>query len=546
MLGEEDPCMISLFHHTEDGCSLNGIRHFIETSGIPISVNQDSQSGVCILYGEGRRGDFSLCIQNNDLQSRVHGVVRAFGIEAPIFETPNNTGEGGKIFGFFEKDGEKFPCITFTQNTITIGFDIFREIGYLLSGHIESIRNDLSQAEEIRIPEPPIIDIYEDILFRSILIGCNNIGIPLIRKSYWPDGKKFAVCLTHDVDELKKTYQWVTRPLRYLIKGDLQGMTNQAFSFLLKMRGIEPYWTFDEIIRINKELSVTSTFFFLKESARIELLSPNTWHHSGRCRDLSSPDAIDVIQKIASEGNEIGLHGSYYSYNDPDLLLSEKEELERVSGREIVGIRQHHLNLEIPNTWKHQEEAGLLYDTSLGFKDRAGFRFGTCFPVHPVSGDSPLKILEIPLAIMDITLHGRSDRCEECKRIIDVVERYQGVLTLLWHPPVFNALEYPGDSKIYQDVIELCKQRGAWVTSAGEVARWWKTRAENTAEYVLEDDTLRITTISGNQQFFDLYLPENREIIKVSEKVDIIGRNGACIHLRKLDKIETEEVLVMM
>ncbi|GAH60430.1 unnamed protein product, partial [marine sediment metagenome] len=29
-------------------------------------------------------------------------------------------------------------------------------------------------------------------------------------KTMWPDNKRFAVCLTHDVDRVKKTYQYIT------------------------------------------------------------------------------------------------------------------------------------------------------------------------------------------------------------------------------------------------------------------------------------------------------------------------------------------------
>ncbi|KUG18926.1 hypothetical protein ASZ90_011372 [hydrocarbon metagenome] len=537
--------MITIAAPPEDAYRLAGIRHFIETSGIPATLNQHGDLPTCIRFGNGMGADFLIRIAARDEQGRIAGQVRAFGSEAPVFEIPDNTGDGDEIQGYFEGSGESNPCITLSRNTITIGFDIFREIGFLLSGYMESIWSDLSEIEKKRIAATPILDIYEEILFKTILLGCRQIGIPLVRKSYWPDGKRFAVCLTHDVDELKKTYQWITRPIKSLKKGDIEGVKNQFASFSQKIKGIEPYWTFEEIIRINKHYGITSTFFFLKESARTEILSPETWHHCARCRDLSSPETIALMRKLAAEGNEVGLHGSFYSYNNPELLRSEKEELERVSGGPVEGIRQHHLNLDIPATWQHQEDVGLLYDTSLGFKDRPGFRFGTCFPFHPVANGSPLKLFEIPLAIMDITLHGRSDRWDECSRIIDAVESHQGVLTLLWHPPVFNALEYPEDAEMYEKILTDCRQKSAWIAGAGEIARWWRSRETGRLIYTRENDLLKIVLDGGDpRQEIEVYLPEDTAITILSGNADILDEMNGRVRIRMHEHSRQKEILL--
>ena len=70
------------------------------------------------------------------------------------------------------------------------------------------------------------------------LLAVTNAGYHSSRKSYWPEGKNFAVCLTHDVDEIKKTYQWISRPLHFLARGDFSGFKGQVQSFIQKVKGI--------------------------------------------------------------------------------------------------------------------------------------------------------------------------------------------------------------------------------------------------------------------------------------------------------------------
>ena len=210
-----------------------------------------------------------------------------------------------------------------------------------LKTHSNDIRNS-------SVFSPPLVDYYEDILFRAILMGCGEIGLPLIRKSYWPSGKKFAVCLTHDVDEFSKTYQWVTRPVKMIIRGDFSGLKNQMKSLSRKLNGQEPYWTFEDIMEKENRMGVHSTYFFLKESGEKSLLRPESWHLYGRNHSYNDPRIIALIQKLSEMGHEIGVHGSTFSYANPELLTREKDEIEKVSGKKIVAGQKCHWNSSTP------------------------------------------------------------------------------------------------------------------------------------------------------------------------------------------------------
>jgi peptidoglycan/xylan/chitin deacetylase (PgdA/CDA1 family) len=301
-----------------------------------------------------------------------------------------------------------------------------------------------------------------------------------ITKPKWPDGKQFALCLTHDVDRVKKTYQYFTRFMRFSKNLQIKNAGNEIFNFLnfyfSKGSKKDPYWNFEIIMEIEKKFGVKSTFFFLNESGKVSIFKPETWKlYLGRY-NIKNPEIAKIVKKLDSEGWEIGLHGSYKSYKDKNLLKKEKEELENILGKSVHCVRQHYGNLKIPETWKLQEELGFEYDSTLGIADYDGFKDNKYLPFYPLDS----LFLEIPLTIMDTSLFSNDKSIEEmwedCKELIEDVEENSGVLTILWHNRVFKENEFPGRREIYERLIELCKEKNAWITNAYEIAKWWNSK----------------------------------------------------------------------
>jgi hypothetical protein len=539
--------MISLYHTSEDRFSLYGIHHFIEKFGIRVEINKPSQSGIVMAYGVDASGDFVITVAENEMKNTICGKISSLSEKIPVCEIPRDTRSEGKVIAYFENGAARYPCITRTKQGFTIGIDIFEETGYLLSGHLDAIRPSLDSATQKELASKPIVDFLENLLFDAILAGCRERNIPLVQKSYWPEGKKFAVCLTHDVDEIKKTYQWITRPLRFLARGDFAGCKGQVSSFMQKIRGKEPYYTFDNIISIEHELGVKSTYFILKESGNASLFSKKTWYLYGRNRSLQSPEMRALIQRLTANGDEVAIHGSYFSYRDQELLKTETRELEQIINEKVLGTRQHNLNLEIPATWNHQLNAGLKYDTTLGFKNTIGFRWGTSFPFFLYTEEGQLSLLEIPLIIMDICLESSKNKTSNCIRIADEVEHYNGVLTLLWHPPIFNTLEYPDSRDIYIKINQHCQERGAWITRARDIYEWLFLRNQNrfTSDYNPTTKTCTIIPTPAEQdQFFTFYLPLRSECSILSGNAEIIKKEGDRVFI-KTHKLQNNNEVIL-
>ncbi|MDL5360623.1 polysaccharide deacetylase family protein [Halalkalicoccus sp. NIPERK01] len=273
------------------------------------------------------------------------------------------------------------------------------------------------------------------------------------------DPGEFAVCLTHDVDRPYKTYQWLH-----------DAITERDPSHVGRaLAGENPYWKFEELMGLEERLGVRSAFYFLNEPSLFEKpprqwAGPSRWlEHLGRY-DVTAPEIREVIRRLDRGGWEVGLHGSYDSARDEERLRHEKGVLEGVLGHPIRGVRQHHLRLDPPETWRIHAAMGLSYDTSLGSSTTCGFSHGYR-PIRPFDDD----FLVFPLTIMEVGLPADTDEAwDECEYLLEEARENDAVMTVLWHPRYFDDREFPGYRELYERLVERAIEMGAWVGPPGE------------------------------------------------------------------------------
>ena len=319
------------------------------------------------------------------------------------------------------------------------------------------------------------------------------------RAPTWPEGRKFAVCLTHDVDAVRRGgLRSFARRRRFQIENSerklkklagVLGLGTDFLSLMLNQEKFNSTWDFDKWLEVENNFQARSTFFFWPGWRAI-----GERHHTDCTYDME--DAVifagekcsvaEMIRRIHLRSWEIGLHPSWYSYDNADEIKKQKEALEVVVGHEIVSIRQHYLHYDVRFTPRVQSEAGLKYDSSVGFNDNVGFRFGTCYPWHPydLKNEEKLPILEIPLIIQDgamldrakgMRLDGRT-AFDYVRMLIEAVENVGGVLNLLWHP---HYLDYPEWWALYGKTLEALSRKGAWFATQKEVGMWWEMQEDN-------------------------------------------------------------------
>ena len=274
----------------------------------------------------------------------------------------------------------------------------------------------------------------------------------------------FALCLTHDVDRPYKRVQTVYRAVLDRDPSHLRALAP----------GRKPYWTYDDLLALEEDLGVRSAFYFLDEQSLWERpprewLTHEAWRLYADRYSITDPAIVDLIDRLDRGGWEVGLHGSYHSYREPERLRSEKARLESVLGAEVVGCRQHYLNLEIPGTWRAQADAGLRYDTSLGSSSAYGFD-GGYQPFRPFADES---FVEFPLTLMEVALPDVESRPEhawrECEALLEEAREEGAVMTVLWHPRYFYDGDFPNYGDLYRRLVERALELDAWVGPPGEL-----------------------------------------------------------------------------
>jgi peptidoglycan/xylan/chitin deacetylase (PgdA/CDA1 family) len=283
-------------------------------------------------------------------------------------------------------------------------------------------------------------------------------------------GARFAVALTHDVDV---PWRWTRSGIRgagaRLRHGEWHEARALAAVPLHRIRGTDPNWRFDRIVALEKRAGVCSTFFVL------------VGHN--HAADGPEPEVYErlrprLVETIADGGMEIGLHGSYTSADDAGRLAEEKRALELLAGP-VRGQRYHYLRVNPHENLLPLEELGFAYDSSLGYAGQLGFRAGIAHPFRPWSldADRPLDLLEIPLAVMDVTLAekrylGLTARAAQDRiaSVLDWAAENGGGFAILWHTDRFDPWTARGWDGLYEWTIRAVHERGGVCLSAGELA----------------------------------------------------------------------------
>jgi peptidoglycan/xylan/chitin deacetylase (PgdA/CDA1 family) len=309
-------------------------------------------------------------------------------------------------------------------------------------------------------------------------------------KPVWPECKPFAVCLTHDVDIVS------LNSFQQLARRHIQNFMNCA-SFMHRTKAIiglgmdavraieftntqNPLHCYERWLEVEKNAGARSTFFFWP--GRRSVRKP---HRTDCIYELTDQIAFDgqectvadMIREIDRKGWEIGLHPSWNSFNDADEMKYQKDALERILGHDIVSVRQHRLHYDIRVTPSVQAEAGLRYDSTLGFNDNIGFRLGSCYPIqmYDLLAEKELPITEIPLIIQEGALlsPNKGMRLDEdtafmyIEQLTEAVQRVGGILTLLWHP---NYIVSPSLWHLYCHTLEYLKGKNAWFGAVRDVS----------------------------------------------------------------------------
>lgn len=317
--------------------------------------------------------------------------------------------------------------------------------------------------------DPIKLDKYGRVLYKTSRY--QNVLTPLvsehlIKKGFhfeYEDNKKFALFLSHDIDDIDISGWHLIRSLIPLpTHRDYFGSKRLFLAYLKKQK---PYINFRNIIEMEKKYDATSSFFFLADEK-------DFFGTKYQLKDIE-----DEIAYILDNGCEIGLHTGFYAFNYEEKIKQEKKKIEEITGDKVSGVRNHVFRFTTPLSWNLLAKAGFQYDSSFGYYEMIGFRNGMCHPFQPYDllQNEKINILEIPPCIVDITMFSymRVDvvtAWNYVKNLIDRVEKLGGVLTILWHNWTFSfPVSYAGLigkewTALYEKILAYAYKKNAWLT----------------------------------------------------------------------------------
>lgn len=341
-----------------------------------------------------------------------------------------------------------------SDNNVTIHYDILGLTYWMLTRLEEVGRTDLDNHG--RFPATSSHAVQYDYLERPIVDEWLVILGQVIQRM-WPQLElkehEFRMRVSHDVDS----------PSQYAFKS-WPMIGRMMAGHLLKRRDMKAFFCAPHVkLASGKELHLAdpcNTFDWLMDVSEANNLQSSFYFICGRtdpARDADyepeHPAIRQLMRRIHERGHEIGLHPSYGTYQKPELIKQEAERLKYVCAGEGItqskwGGRMHYLRWEQPTTLHAWSDAGMDYDTTLGYADRPGFRCGTCheYPAFDPVAQEQLALRIRPLIVMECTVIaerymglGVGDEAEKKFGLLKKrCAMVRGGFSLLWHNSYFE------------------------------------------------------------------------------------------------------------
>ena len=258
-----------------------------------------------------------------------------------------------------------------------------------------------------------------------------------MRPGWHAEPKPARIVMTHDVDATRKFSSWYQVPRATagaLLRTGSLGKSLQAALLGVRSRfnpTRDPYHRgITSLLDFDETLGLQGTFFLMAaEPGPLD-----------RGYDLAGPEVLPLVQEILDRGHEVGWHPGYRAAEDEERFHREKRRLDARLKRPVLAARFHFLRWRPQWSWRRLVEAGIAFDSTLGFNETVGFRCGTAhpFPVWDRTSGERLPLEERPLVIQDETLlactgldPGEAQR--RGKVLLERVRRVNGDLTVLIH-----------------------------------------------------------------------------------------------------------------
>ena len=264
---------------------------------------------------------------------------------------------------------KEVPYFFKTSDEATLQYDVFASSFFLISRYEEYL--PFVPDTHGRFPAKNALSYRAGILKKPVChLWAERIKKEILKK--YPD-YNFPITAFHQINsiDIDTAYAYKGRPILWQIGSITKNLVTFNFKEIKNklqyyFLGIDPYNTYSYL----KQQVTTSglpTLFFLELGK-----------YGKHDKNIPfNPTYKKLVSKLSGWG-KIGIHPSYQSNKDSNLLKKEKDKLSVFLKEEVINSRQHYLILKFPETYENLIINGIRYDYSMGYADETGFRSGMC------------------------------------------------------------------------------------------------------------------------------------------------------------------------
>ncbi|CAI8157638.1 MAG: Uncharacterised protein [Polaribacter sp. SA4-10] len=351
---------------------------------------------------------------------------------------------------------EETICFFNAGSKSSIPYDIFAASFYLITRyeeylpHVKDIHGrftaEQSLAYEHNFLEKPVIDIWAYKFLAKLKEKFPEYSYPK---------RNYEFISTIDVDNAfafkhKSLLRSTGAFLKDLYKFNFLNIFNRL-AVLINIRK-DPFNNFEELLKYKNKYNVRTLFFFL--IADYTTFDTNV---------SASKNKFRLLIKSIVDYARVGLHPSYFTMQNSQLLKKEKQRLEEITNIPVKRSRQHYLRFSLPETYQNLIDLEIEEDYSMGYASNVGFRASTCTPFYFYDLDfeiqTPLKVF--PFALMDTTLNDYMNLTpkQSLGRIRDLRNEVKDVdgtfITLFHNESLSDYLRWKGWKTLYESMLKI-------------------------------------------------------------------------------------------
>lgn len=393
--------------------------------------------GPKINYSDSRITDDELLIINYSLL-----------FEELIKEQNTSCFEVSGVKAFFKTGGD-YP------------FDIFAATFYLLSRYEEYLphQKDMygryghenSLAFKEGFLNIPLVNIWIEDFKRILKQKFPSLNFQLSTFNFQP---------TYDIDEafafknkgLVKTIGGVARSI---VNGEWSIVNERIRAFQNKKE--DPYEAYEWMDKLHVKNNLKPIYFF------------HVANKKGKY-DKNIPPSHPAMQQLIKKHAEkysIGIHPSWASGDEGDLLNEEIRTLESASGKKITASRQHYIRFTLPHTFRRLIAAGITDDNSMGYGSINGFRasVASSFYWYDLKTEEQTNLLLHPFCFMEANSFFEQKYLpqrayEEMMHYYNAVKAVNGTFITIWHNNFLGSYpKFQGWREVYEEFVGVVSRK---------------------------------------------------------------------------------------